>query len=156
METKLKSQKIALVASSGGHLFQLNSLKDFWGDKNYFWVSFKTQDAEYLLKDEQVYWANYPTNRNIKNLIKNFFLARKILKKEKPTHVMSTGAGVAVPFFLWAKIMGIKTLYLESITRSNELSLTGRLIYKFANKVLVQWPHLADKYKKTEFHGRII
>ena len=72
--------KLALIASSGGHLFQLYSLKEFWSDKEHFWVSFPTQDAEYLLKDERVYWAYYPTNRNVINLIRNLFLALKLLR----------------------------------------------------------------------------
>lgn len=148
--------KLALVASSGGHLFQLSSLKDFWMDKDHFWVSFKTEDAKYLLKDEKVYWAYYPTNRNIKNLLKNLFLAFKIINIEKPDVIISTGAGIAVPFILVGKLLNIKTLYLESITRNEELSLSGRLVYPFVHKLLVQWPQLAEKYKKTEFQGRVI
>jgi len=148
--------KLALVASSGGHLFQLSSLKNFWGDKERFWVSFKTEDAKCILKDEKVYWAYFPTNRNVRNLWKNFILAYKILKNEKPDAIVSTGAGVAVPFIIMGKILNIKTLYLESITRSEELSLSGRLVYPFVDKLLVQWPQLSEKYKKTEFHGRII
>lgn len=148
--------KLALVASSGGHLFQLSSLKDFWGEKDHFWVSFKTEDAKYLLKDEKVYWAHFPTNRNFKNLIKNLFLAFKIIRKEKPDAIISTGAGIAVPFILIGKLFHIKTLYLESITRNEELSLSGRLVYPFVDKLLVQWPQLVEKYKKPEFHGRII
>lgn len=148
--------KLALVASSGGHLFQLSSLKEFWSDKDHFWVSFETQDAKYLLKTEKVYWAFFPTNRSIKNLVKNFLLAFKVLKDEKPDAIISTGAGIAVPFILAGKIMGIKTLYLESITRSEELSLSGRLVKPFVDKLLVQWPQLAEKNKKSEYQGRII
>jgi beta-1,4-N-acetylglucosaminyltransferase len=148
--------KLALIASSGGHLFQLSSLKEFWGNKDHFWVSFQTEDARYLLKDEKVYWAYFPTNRNIKNLVKNLFLAIKIIRKEKPDAIISTGAGIAVPFLLIGKLFGKKTLYLESITRNEELSLSGRLIYPFVDKFLVQWPQLAEKFKKTEFQGRII
>jgi len=155
-ERELVMCKIALVASSGGHLFQLSSLKEFWGEKDHFWVSFKTEDAKHLLKDEEVYWAYYPTNRNTKNLIKNILLAIRILTKEKPYAIISTGAGIAVPFIIIGKILNIKTLYLESITRSEELSLSGRLVYPFVSKLLVQWPQLAEKYKKAEFRGRII
>ncbi len=148
--------KLALVASSGGHLFQLSSLKNFWSEKEHLWVSFQTEDAKYLLKDEKVYWAFFPTNRSIKNLLKNFYLAFKILKNEKPDAIISTGAAIAVPFIIAGKLFGIKTLYLESITRSEELSLSGRLVKPFVDKLLVQWPQLAEKYKKTEYQGRII
>lgn len=148
--------KLALVASSGGHLLQLSSLKEFWGNKEHFWISFKTEDAKYLLKNENVYWAYFPTNRNIKNFIKNLIFGFKIIRKEKPDAILSTGAGIAVPLILLGKMLKIKTLYLESITRNEELSLSGRLVYPFVDKLLVQWPQLAEKYKKTEFRGRII
>lgn len=148
--------KIGLVCSSGGHLFQLYSLKKFWANADHFWVSFPTQDANYLLDKEKKYWANYPTNRNIKNLFKNIFLAYRILKEEKPDIVMSTGAGVGVPFIILAWIFGIKTIYLESITRNEELSLSARLVYPFVTKLLVQWKDLEKKNTKAEFHGQVI
>jgi beta-1,4-N-acetylglucosaminyltransferase len=119
-------------------------------------VSFPTEDAKYLLNNEKVTWANYPTNRNLKNFVKNTFLAFSILKREKPNVIISTGAGLAVPFIIIGRIMGIKTIYLESITRCEELSLSGRLSYSFASLLLVQWPELAEKYKKTLYKGRIM
>ncbi|MDY6934874.1 MAG: PssD/Cps14F family polysaccharide biosynthesis glycosyltransferase [Spirochaetota bacterium] len=148
--------KLALIASSGGHLFQLYSLKEFWSDKEHFWVSFPTQDAEYLLKDERVYWAYYPTNRNVINLIRNIFLALKLLRKERPNAIISTGAGVAVPFIFIGKILGIKTIYIESITRNQEFSMSAYLVYPYVDNLLVQWQELADKYKKAQYHGRVI
>jgi len=148
--------KIALIASSGGHLFQLYSLKEFWSDKEHFWVSFPTEDANNMLSDEKFYRAYYPTNRNLINLVKNFFLAFKILRKEKPDAIISTGAGVAVPFIIAGHIIGVKTLYLESITRNKDLSMSAKLIYPFVDRLLVQWPELAEKYSKTEFKGRIV
>lgn len=148
--------KICLVCSSGGHLYQLYCLKDFWGTKEHFWVSFPTQDAEYLLNQEIKYWAYYPTNRNIVNLIRNIGIAWHILRKERPDYVMSTGAGLAVPFIIIGRILNIKTVYLESITRNEELSLSGRLIYPIVDKFLVQWPELVIKYKKAEYQGQVI
>ena len=148
--------KLALIASSGGHLYQLFSLKNFWENKEHFWVSFDTQDAEYLLKNEKVYWAYYPTNRNIKNLFRNLILSFRLLRRERPDAVISTGAGVCVPFIIMARFMGIKTLYLESITRNQELSLSAKIVYPFVDKLLVQWPELSVKFKKAEYKGRII
>ena len=58
---------------------------------------------------------------------------------------------------MWmAKPLGIKTIFVESITRINELSLTGRLVYPVVSKFLVQWEELAAKNPKAEFHGRIV
>lgn len=148
--------KICLVCSSGGHLFQLYCLKQFWRTKKHFWVSFPTQDAQYLLGGEKKYWAYSPTNRNIKNLLKNFILAWQILKAEKPDLVISTGAGVAVPFIILARFLKIKTIYVESITRNEKLSLSAYLIYPFTEKIYVQWADLEKKYKKAEYYGQVL
>jgi len=148
--------KLCLVCSSGGHLFELFSLDEMWSAKDHFWVSFATQDASYLLKDEKVYWAHYPTNRNILNLFRNLFLAWKVLKKEKPDIVISTGAGVGVPFLLVGWVLRKKTIYIELITRIDNISLSGLLVYPFVDKFLVQWEGLVKKYRKAEFHGRTL
>ena len=102
--------KICLVGSSGGHLTHLYMLKPIWKNKNRFWVTFDKVDANSILKDERVYNCYFPTNRNLKNLIKNTFLAIKILHKEKPDLIISSGAAIAVPFFWLGKILGAKTI----------------------------------------------
>ena len=53
-----------------------------------------------------MYGCHYPTNRNLKNLIRNTFLAIKVLRKERPDVIISSGAAVAVPFFYIGKLMG--------------------------------------------------
>lgn len=148
--------KLALVCSSGGHLYELFILSREWHDRERFWVSFPTSDATHLLKDERVIWAHHPTNRNVRNLLKNLWLSIKVLRDERPDAVISTGAGVGLPFILCAKLMGIRTIFIESIARSEELSLTGRLCLPLADKLLSQSPDLARKHKKLEFRGRVL
>ena len=101
----MKDGKVALVCSSGGHLTQLNILKSFWSRHPHFWVTFEKTDAESLLSKENVYWCHYPTNRNLLNLFKNSLLAIKVLIKEKPALIISSGAAVAVPFFYIGKLL---------------------------------------------------
>jgi len=148
--------KICLVCSSGGHFLQLYSLKESWSGFDHFWVTFKGRDTECMLKDERVFYSHSPTNRNIKNLVKNLFLAAKILKRERPDAVVSTGAGVAVPFIYIAKALGIKTIYIESITRSKDLSLSAKLVYFVTDELLVQWPELGKKYGRAKFKGQVL
>ena len=83
--------KIALVGSSGGHLTHLYLLKKFWENEDRFWVTFDKTDAKSILKEERFYPCYYPTNRNVKNTIKNTILAFKILRKEKPDLIITTG-----------------------------------------------------------------
>ncbi len=146
--------KICLVASSGGHLLQLYVLKTWWQQYERFWVTFKKEDAISMLKDEPVHWAYFPTNRNIKNLVRNLFLAWKILRREKPDIIISTGAGVAVPFFWLGKLLGCTLIYLEVFDRIDSATLTGRLAYPLADKFLVQWEEQKRFYPNAEYWGQ--
>lgn len=98
--------KVCLVGSSGGHLTHLYMLKPFWKDKERFWVTFDKEDARSMLKGEKVYPCYFPTNRNLKNLIKNTFVAWKVLRKEKPDLVISSGAAIGCSIFLYCEIDG--------------------------------------------------
>ena len=100
--------KVCLVGSSGGHLTHLYMLRPFWENKERFWVTFDKEDARSLLKGKAVYSCYYPTNRNIKNLLKNTKVAWKVLRKDRPDLIISSGAAVAVPFFYLGKLLGAK------------------------------------------------
>lgn len=153
---KNKDIKICLVGSSGGHLTHLYMLKPFWENKDRFWVTFDKEDANSILKKEKKYNCYFPTNRNIKNLVKNTFLAIKILRKEKPTIIISSGAAVAVPFFWLGKIFfGAKTVYIEVFDRIDKPTVTGKLVYPVTDKFIVQWEEMKKVYKKAENFGSI-
>jgi len=133
------SMKICLVGSSGGHLTQLWLLKEYWIKHDRFWVTFDKEDAISLLKDEKKYFCFSPTTRNITNLIRNTYLAIKLIKKEKPDLIISTGAAVAVPFFYIGKLFGAKLIYIEVYDRIDLPTLTGRLVYPITDKFILQW-----------------
>lgn len=141
--------KIALVGSSGGHLTHLYLLKKFWENEDRFWVTFDKTDAKSILKEERFYPCYYPTNRNVKNTIKNTMLAFKILRKEKPDLIISSGAAVAVPFFWLGKLFGAKTVYIEIFDRIDKPTLTGKLVYPVTDKFIVQWEELKKVYPKA-------
>ncbi|WP_367296418.1 PssD/Cps14F family polysaccharide biosynthesis glycosyltransferase [Levilactobacillus yonginensis] len=147
--------KVCLVGSSGGHLAHLQLLRDFWADEQRFWVTFDKADARSLLKGERRINCFFPTNRNLKNLIKNTWLAFKVLRQERPDVVISSGAAVAVPFFYVSKLLRIKTVYIEVFDRIDAPTLTGKLVYPVADLFVVQWPEMLKVYPKAVNFGRI-
>lgn len=147
--------KVCLVGSSGGHLTHLYMLKPFWKDKDHFWVTFDKEDARSLLEGEKMYLCYYPTNRNIKNLIKNTIVAWKVLRKEKPDLIISCGAAVAVPFFYLGKLFGAKTIYIEVFDRIDASTVTGKLVYPIADKFIVEWEEMLNVYPKAINLGSI-
>lgn len=102
-----------------------------------------------MLSEEVLYPCYYPTNRNIKNLIKNTFLAFKILKKERPDVIISSGAAVAVPFFYIGKLFGSKTVYIEVFDRIDAPTMTGKLVYPVTDRFIVQWEEMKKVYPKA-------
>ena len=106
--------KILLVCSTGGHFRSMQELNLFWETHERVWVTFYSATTKAALEAEKVYWAWSPTNRNLLNLVRNFLLAWQVLSRERPQLVISTGAGVAVPFLILAKILGSQTVFIES------------------------------------------
>lgn len=147
--------KLCLVGSSGGHLTHLYMLKPFWAGKQRFWVTFDKEDARSMLTGETVYHCHYPTNRNVKNLIKNTWLAWKVLRHEKPDLIVSSGAAVAVPFFYLGKLMGAKLIYIEVFDRIDKPTLTGKLVYPITDRFIVQWEQQKQVYPKALNLGSI-
>ncbi|NOZ13407.1 MAG: UDP-N-acetylglucosamine--LPS N-acetylglucosamine transferase [Acidobacteria bacterium] len=148
--------RVCLVCSTGGHLLELFRMRSAWEQSDCFWVTFDGPDSRCLLRDEQVVFAYCPTNRNLINLIRNTWVAIRTLKRQHPDVILTTGAGIALPFAYVGKLMGIPTVYVESYTRISGFSLTGKLIYPIAEHFLVQWPELAEQYRKAEFGGQVI
>jgi UDP-N-acetylglucosamine:LPS N-acetylglucosamine transferase len=148
--------KLLLVCSSGGHLLLLHQLRPWWKGHERSWVTFRKTDAESLLQGESVDWAFHPTQRNIPNLLRNMRVAWRVLRRERPDIIVSTGAGVALPFFLLAKALGIKTVFIEAYERLDRPSLTGRLCYPICDMMVLQWEQQRRFYPRGELVGALL
>lgn len=145
-----------LVASSGGHLAQLLALRPWWQERDRAWVTFGTEDARSQLEGERVVWAHHPTTRNLLNLIRNFLLAVRVMRRERPAVVVSTGAAVAFPFFLIAKAMRVPTVYIEVYDRLDSPTLTGRLCRPITDLFCVQWEEQTRFYPRARVIGSLL
>ena len=147
--------KICFVGSSGGHLAHLYMLKPFWKNKERFWVTFDKEDARSLLKDEKMYSVYYPSNRSIKALLINTWRALRILPKEKPDLIISSGAAPAIPFFWIGKLMGAKTVYIKVFDRIDAATIAGKLCYPVTDLFIVEWEEMKKVYPKAINLGSI-
>jgi UDP-N-acetylglucosamine:LPS N-acetylglucosamine transferase len=148
--------RVLLVCSPGGHLQQMLALEPAWRGTDRAWVTLPGADVGYLLADEDVTLGHSPTNRSLKNLIRNTRLAWRVLRSRRPEAILSTGAGLAVPFFLVGKLLGIRLVYVESVTRTESVSLSGRLVYPLADRFFVQWPQPAERLRRAEYAGGVL
>lgn len=149
--------KLGLVASSGGHWEELMCLKDIAMKNDSFYVTEaggQSDDSElkniYLFKQinrkEKLFFFHF---------IKVFIKALIIMMREKPDALISTGALLGFPFCLIAKLMRKKVIYIESFARVQNSSLTGRLVYPFADLFIVQWEAMKSVYPNAVYTGGI-
>ena len=146
---------VILVCSSGGHLQQMLALQPAWGSYSHVWVTFDKSDARSLLGEERVVYAHSPTNRNLKNLLRNLVLAWRTLRAVRPRVLLTTGAGVAVPFAWIGRLLRVRIVYVESFTRIEGPSLTGRLVAPVAHRAYVQWPEMEGALRKGRYEGNV-
>ena len=147
---------LLLVCSAGGHLLQLRLLEEAWRGRPHVWVTHRRDDALSLLAGEDVVFASGPTTRNVANLLRNLVLAWRLVGRLRPSMVLTTGAGIAVPFAWIGRLRGARVVYVESLTRIAEPSLSCRLIRPVADRTYVQWPELADRLDGSIYLGSIL
>lgn len=148
--------RVLLAGSTGGHLSQLYALRPWWSEHDRHWITFDKPDARSLLAGESITWAFHPTTRNIPNLLRNFGVAAKTLRRFRPDVVVSTGAAVAVPVFYLARLLNIRTVYIEVYDRIDTATLTGRLCHPVSDLFLVQWEEQLKMYPKATVIGQLM
>ncbi len=148
--------RVALVCSPGGHLQQMLALAPAWSALERLWVTLRAPDTEHELAGERVVYAHGPTNRSVVNLVRNAGVAGRMLRAFDPDVVLSTGAALAVPFLLGARLTGRRAVYVESFTRVGDLSLSGRIVAPFVDELFVQWPQLAQRRPAARYAGSVL
>ncbi len=145
-----------LVCSAGGHLLQMLALEASWSDLSTTWVTLPGSDVEHLLEGRDVILGHGPTNRSVGKLLRNIAMAWRVIRHRRPDVILSTGAGLALPYFLIGRLHGCRLVYVESLTRTRGLSLTGQLVYPLADAFFVQWPQTAPRRKRAVYAGSLL
>ncbi|BBH22977.1 UDP-N-acetylglucosamine--LPS N-acetylglucosamine transferase [Paenibacillus baekrokdamisoli] len=150
--------KVALACSVGGHLTQMRQLEKLYKQHNYFFITEDTLMTRELAKKENVYLLEL-INRKKWNfpflMLVIFFKTLFCLIKEKPDLIICTGALSSIPSCIIGKLMRKKVVYIESFAKMNSPTLTGKLVYKFADLFIVQWESMLRFYPKAVYGGSI-
>ena len=149
--------KACFVASSGGHWEELMCIKSIAEEHDTFYVTEAGGQANdsrlqniYVLPQINRRQKDFPWR-----FLKLLMASGKIMFREKPDFVVTTGALIAFPFCVYAKLMGAKVIYIESFARVHDRSLTGKLVYPIADLFLVQWESLLEVYPRAKYVGGI-
>ncbi len=152
-----KKLKICLACSHGGHFAEMKQLMDAFEGHDYFFVTHNSEATKNLNNAYLIKFEGWDLKGKIL-LIKSIIKATRILLKEKPDLIISTGGGeIAVPFCYIGKILGAKVIFIETLARIETPSGGGKLVYPIANLFLVQWKPLLKKYgTKAKYWGKVI
>ena len=116
-----------LVANDGGHLMQLYTLRPRLGvGDDVVWVTVRTLQSESMLAGERVHWMSPCPPRDMGAVARNAVAARRLFRAHHVHLVVSTGAALALAVLPQARLRGIETVYIESATRRDQPSLSGR------------------------------
>ena len=140
--------RVLAVASGGGHWVQLMQLRPAWCGVDMAYVSTHSGYREECLGAQagpDRFYAVADANFSTKiRLARQALQVALILLRERPSVVVTTGASVGYFALVFGKLMRARTVWVDSIANTEELSLSGQRAAKFADLWLTQWPEVAD------------
>ena len=151
-----KKLRLCLVSSAGGHTSQLLELAESWKGNDAFWVTTSDVIKEKLSKYGNVDVVGECNRQQPWRVFVVLMQCIRIVFRERPDIVISTGAASGCMVCFLSKLFGAKIVWIDSITNVYRLSLSGRLVRRIADLFLVQWPELAEKYDNVEYAGAVI
>lgn len=148
-------KKVLFISSTGGHLSEMLQLKDMFNRYDYHIITEKTK-SNLSLKEKYQNKVNYliygtkdhPLIYPFK-LLANCFKSLYFYFRIHPDYIITTGAHTAGPMCLIGKIFGSKVIYIETFANINTKTITGRLLYPFADMFIVQWHSMKKHYKDS-------
>ncbi len=146
--------KVLLISSSGGHWVQMCRLKPAFAGCELVYASTEKSYHEHN-PDAPFYYITDASRWNKFKLLWQALSVAFLLLKIKPDVIVSTGASIGLFALFLGNKLNVKTIWLDSIANSDELSLSGRKAQKYADLYLTQWEHLA-KEGGPEFAGSVI
>ncbi len=95
---------------------------------------------------------------NTARFVLSFFEAQALVRRLRPDAILALGHSSAVPLFAAGRLLGIRCVFIESLTRVVELSVAGRIVYRLglAKRLYVQWPKLLERYPRATFAGSVL
>jgi len=139
---EIKTAKVLLVASHGGHWVQLRKIASAFNGMHTQYLS-TTHDIDYEVSPSQLFVVKDANLRNKIGLMVLAFSVFRVILFEQPNVIISTGAAPGYFALMFGKMFGAKTIWVDSIANAEQLSVSGKKVGRFADLWLTQWPHLA-------------
>jgi len=151
--------RICVGASAGGHMNQLLKLLEMsksWPQLPSFYVTTLEALAEKLVQQGPVYVIGECNRQRPLKALRVLMRSFKVVIKERPDVVITTGSLPLAIVCLSAKLFGAKIVWIDSIANVERLSMSGQIVRHFADLFLTQWPELARNCRDVEYVGELV
>lgn len=147
--------RVCLAGSGGGHVRQLLDLEPAWAKHDHFFISEDTALSRSIAENHRTHFVAHVAlgqarlgspGRMITAAIRNFFETGRIMRRERPDILISTGAGAVFFSVLWARLLGARVVLVESFARFHRPSVFAKLAAPFAHQKVVQSAALAGHW----------
>lgn len=147
-------RRVLAVASGGGHWVQLMRLRPAFAGTE---IHYATVDASARAMVAPAAVHLYPdANKDTRlRLVLAALALALIVIRVRPHVVISTGAAGGYLAIRIARLLGARTVFIDSIANTRQLSVSGRLAQRVADLVLSQWPGVAAS-TGAEFRGSVL
>lgn len=154
MKKQRKKTRVLAIASAGGHWVQLMRLRPAFDDCK---VSYATVRETYRVDVEgsPFYVFRDASRDNKLGMWVQAAMLLWIMIRVRPDFVISTGAAPGYFALRIAKMFGSRTCWVDSIANAEEMSLSGRMVKRYADVWMTQWEHLSES-GGPEYHGSVI
>lgn len=154
--------RVLFVLGSGGHTRRGMVLSEQIKGEKFFIVPWESKLTKRKVgrKYYSVISPRYQAKSNMPmTVVRTLFLflhGLVLLLIIRPKVAISTGSGLTFPIFLIARMIGIRTVYVESPSRVYRPSKAGRLLLGKVDLWLSSWPELAERYRGIQYMGMVV
>lgn len=155
MHRSSKQYRVLLVSSSGGVFLDVVGLAPWWSHHETRWIAVPAKDTTAELVNRDVVWTQEPTVKHPLRVVRGFADAWGRLRRERPDFVVSAGNRVAVPFFVAAYLLRVRTIWVDTLNLIEHRGRAARLCTRLASAVVVQQPSLLARYPGSVLIGEL-
>jgi len=156
--------RMLVVLGEGGHTAEILRLVDLMGETYTYHYLLAVGDPlseQWIRIPGPVHRIQRPRAKHESwpsvawHLLVSGWQALQVVRRVRPHALLGSGPALMVPVAFFAKLFGAQIIHVETGSRVTRLSLTGRLMYRWADLFFVQWPDLCKKYPKAIYAGRL-
>ena len=154
-------KRVIFISSTGGHFSELMMLKPIFENYDYHLITEKTKSTISLKEEykDKIHYLVYGTRvKKVKYFFKvtwNTIKSLGLFIKIRPHAIVTTGTHTAMPMCIIGKLLGAKIIFIETYANVFTPTGSGKFIYKFADKFIVQWEDMLKVYPKAIYLGGI-